>query len=95
MRCFEKDESRCHRQVVLETVRERAAVYSVVEVDVEPLGAPSLCAIKRDQEERGTSLGVFRPTEASCRLTAAEPWSDSKAALADQTRPVRAGSGTA
>ncbi|QOV36652.1 DUF488 family protein [Streptomyces ferrugineus] len=24
--CFEKDESRCHRQVVLETVRERAAV---------------------------------------------------------------------
>lgn len=24
--CFERDESRCHRQVVLETVRERAAV---------------------------------------------------------------------
>ncbi|AKJ11764.1 hypothetical protein ABB07_17485 [Streptomyces incarnatus] len=24
--CFEKDESRCHRQVVLETVRQRAAV---------------------------------------------------------------------
>lgn len=24
--CFEKDESRCHRQVVLDTVRERAAV---------------------------------------------------------------------
>jgi uncharacterized protein (DUF488 family) len=24
--CFEKDESRCHRQVVLETVRKRAAV---------------------------------------------------------------------
>lgn len=51
---------------------------------VEPLVAPSLCAIKRDQEERGTSLGVFRPTEISFRLTAAEPWSESKAALADQ-----------
>ncbi|MGW2567591.1 hypothetical protein [Streptomyces sp. NPDC001537] len=51
---------------------------------VEPLVAPSLCAIKRDQEDRGTSLGVFQPTEVSFRLTAAEPWSESKAALADQ-----------
>ncbi|MGP4115485.1 hypothetical protein ACTWP5_31885 [Streptomyces sp. 4N509B] len=52
---------------------------------VEPLVAPSLCAIKKDQQERGTSLGVFRPSEVSSfRLTAAEPWSESKAALADQ-----------
>jgi len=51
---------------------------------VEPLVAPSLCAIKRDQERQGTSLGVFRPAETSFRLTAAEPWSVSKSALADQ-----------
>lgn len=29
--CFEKDEERCHRKVVLDTVRKRAAV------DVRPL----------------------------------------------------------
>ena len=51
---------------------------------VEPLVAPSLCAIKRDQEQRGTSLGIFRPAEVRFRLTAAEPWTASKAALADQ-----------
>lgn len=52
---------------------------------VEPLVAPSLCAIKRDQERRGTSLGVFRPAEITrFRLDPAEPWSVSKAALADQ-----------
>ncbi|MET8246667.1 hypothetical protein ABZV31_20970, partial [Streptomyces sp. NPDC005202] len=52
---------------------------------VEPLVAPSLCAIKRDQEKRGTSLGVFRPAEITrFRLEPAEPWSVSKAALADQ-----------
>ncbi|SEE83288.1 hypothetical protein SAMN05216533_3886 [Streptomyces sp. Ag109_O5-10] len=51
---------------------------------IEPLVSPSLCAIKREQQERGTSLGIFRPTEVSFRLTAAEPWSESKAALAGQ-----------
>jgi hypothetical protein len=52
---------------------------------VEPLVAPSLCAIKRDQEKRGTSLGVFQPAEITrFRLEPAEPWSVSKAALADQ-----------
>ncbi|WP_248844212.1 hypothetical protein [Streptomyces hirsutus] len=51
---------------------------------VEPLVAPSLCAIKRDQEQRGTSLGVFRPIDVSFRLTPAEPWSASMAALANQ-----------
>jgi hypothetical protein len=51
---------------------------------IEPLVAPSLCATRRDQQERGTSLGVFRPREVSFRLTSAEPWSESKAALADQ-----------
>ncbi|KUN62512.1 hypothetical protein AQJ54_31195 [Streptomyces griseorubiginosus] len=52
---------------------------------VEPLVAPSLCAIKRDQEQRGTSLGVFQPAEITrFRLEPAEPWSVSKAALADQ-----------
>lgn len=51
---------------------------------VEPLVSPSLCAIKREQQERGTSLGIFRPTEVSFRLTEAEPWSESKAALAGQ-----------
>ncbi|WP_413101035.1 hypothetical protein [Streptomyces sp. Inha503] len=30
---------------------------------VRPLVAESLCAIKREQEARGTSLGVFRPAE--------------------------------
>ncbi|GGY58083.1 hypothetical protein GCM10010385_04060 [Streptomyces geysiriensis] len=51
---------------------------------VEPLVAPSLCAIKRDQQKYGTSLGVFRPNDVSFRLTAAERWSESKAALAGQ-----------
>ncbi len=52
---------------------------------VEPLVATSLCAIKRDQEARDTSLGVFRPEEVSdFRLAPAEPWPASKAALADQ-----------
>ncbi|MEO3752644.1 hypothetical protein [Streptomyces sp. B6B3] len=52
---------------------------------VEPLLAPSLCAIKRDQEQRGTSLGLFQPHEVSrFRLEPADPWSASKAALADQ-----------
>lgn len=51
---------------------------------IQPLVAPSLCAIKRDQERQGTSLGVFRPTEVSFRLVPAEPWPASKAALADQ-----------
>ncbi|MGW2628578.1 hypothetical protein ACWC2K_04490 [Streptomyces chattanoogensis] len=52
---------------------------------IEPLVAPSLCAIKRDQEERGTSLGIFRPAEVTdFRLAPAEPWPASKAALTDQ-----------
>ncbi|MFC8271880.1 hypothetical protein ACFUJR_04900 [Streptomyces sp. NPDC057271] len=52
---------------------------------VEPLVARSLCAIKRDQETNGTSLGIFRPTEITdFRLTEAEPWPAGKAALADQ-----------
>ncbi|MER5871806.1 hypothetical protein [Streptomyces sp. NPDC002044] len=52
---------------------------------VEPLVAPSLCAIKRDQETNRTSLGVFRPTEITgFRLAPAEPWPTSKAAMADQ-----------
>ncbi|MCP9987133.1 hypothetical protein LUX01_10975 [Streptomyces sudanensis] len=52
---------------------------------VEPLVAPSLCAIKRDQETKGTSLGVFRPAEITdFRLAKAEPWPPAKAALADQ-----------
>lgn len=47
--------------------------------------APSLCAIKRDQEERGISLGVFRPAEiTNFRFEDAESWPASKAALADQ-----------
>lgn len=51
---------------------------------VEPLVAPSLCAIKREHERRGTSLGVFRPAEITrFRLEHAEPRSASKA-LADQ-----------
>jgi hypothetical protein len=52
---------------------------------IRPLVAPSLCAIKREQEARGTSLGVFRPAEfADFRFESAEPWPASKAALADQ-----------
>ncbi|MFE5513869.1 hypothetical protein ACFQ9J_25390 [Streptomyces sp. NPDC056529] len=52
---------------------------------IEPLVARSLCAIKRDQEANGTSLGVFRPAEITdFRLEAAEPWPAGKAALADQ-----------
>lgn len=52
---------------------------------IRPLVAPSLCAIKRDQEKRRTSLGVFRPAEfTGFRLEPAEPWPASKAALADQ-----------
>ncbi|MFC8124808.1 hypothetical protein [Streptomyces sp. NPDC057302] len=52
---------------------------------VRPLMASSLCSIRRDQEERGTSLGVFRPAEVTgFRLAPAEPWPASKAALADQ-----------
>ncbi|NEE40742.1 hypothetical protein G3M53_87120, partial [Streptomyces sp. SID7982] len=40
---------------------------------------------KRDQELRGTSLGVFRPAEfTGFRFAPAEPWPASKAALADQ-----------
>lgn len=52
---------------------------------VEPLVAPSLCAIKQEQQERGTSLGIFRPAEVTdFRLVDAQPWTASKAALADQ-----------
>ncbi|MER7873199.1 hypothetical protein ABTY63_06480 [Streptomyces solisilvae] len=51
---------------------------------VEPLVAPSLCAIKKDREQQGTSLGVFQPAEVTFRLAPAEAWSASKAALADQ-----------
>ncbi|GAA4054981.1 hypothetical protein [Streptomyces shaanxiensis] len=52
---------------------------------VRPLVAPSLCSIRRDQETRGTSLGVFRPAEFNgFRFAPAEPWPASKAALADQ-----------
>ncbi|MFD7298367.1 hypothetical protein ACFV9W_34215 [Streptomyces sp. NPDC059897] len=58
--------------------RERHAI-------VRPLIAPSLCAIKRDQEEHGTSLGIFRPGDnIRFRFEPAEPWPVSKAALADQ-----------
>jgi hypothetical protein len=46
---------------------------------VQPLVAPSLCSIKRDQELRGTSLGVFPPSEfTDFRLAPAEPWPASK-----------------
>ncbi|MFD9541396.1 hypothetical protein [Streptomyces sp. NPDC060022] len=49
------------------------------------LVTPSLCAIRRDQEANGTSLGVFKiPATPKLRLTDAEPWPDAKAALADQ-----------
>lgn len=52
---------------------------------IRPIVSPSLCAIKRDQETHGTSLGVFRLTETpTFRLQDAEPWPASKAALADQ-----------
>ncbi|MEV0090080.1 hypothetical protein [Streptomyces sp. NPDC050738] len=52
---------------------------------VRPLVAPSLCAIKRDQAARGTSLGIFRPAEfTGFRFEPAEPWSASKAAIANQ-----------
>ncbi|MEH6375506.1 hypothetical protein V7793_14370 [Streptomyces sp. KLMMK] len=52
---------------------------------VEPLVAPSLCAIKRYQETNRTSLGLFRPAEITgFRLAPAEPWPASKAAMADQ-----------
>ncbi|WP_406839238.1 hypothetical protein ACICHK_29625 [Streptomyces sp. AHU1] len=55
--------------------------YSIL----RPLIAPSLCAIKRDQEEHGTSLGLFRPADTvDLRFEPAEPWPASKAALADQ-----------
>ncbi|MFC8589029.1 hypothetical protein ACFUGD_31365 [Streptomyces sp. NPDC057217] len=59
--------------------RER---YSIL----RPLIAPSLCAIKRDQEKHGTSLGLFRPAAHTVdfRLEPAEPWPVSKAALTDQ-----------
>ncbi|KOG53154.1 hypothetical protein ADK76_29005 [Streptomyces griseoflavus] len=51
---------------------------------IRPLIAPSLCAIRRDQEIRGTSLGIFRlPRTPTLRLVDAEPWPVSKAALAD------------
>jgi hypothetical protein len=49
------------------------------------VGRPVACAIKRDQEKRGTSLGVFQLAEITrFRLEPAEPWSVSKAALPDQ-----------
>lgn len=52
---------------------------------LRPLVAPSLCAIRRDQEIRGTSLGLFRiPATPGLKLTDAEPWPDSKSALTDQ-----------
>ncbi|MFF4988027.1 hypothetical protein ACFY19_12610 [Streptosporangium saharense] len=52
---------------------------------VEPLVAPSLCAIKRDQEVNGTSLGIFRPAEITdFRLEPAEPWPAAKTALSGQ-----------
>jgi hypothetical protein len=52
---------------------------------VEPLLAESLCAIKREQQARGTSLGIFRPAEImDFSLEQAEPWSVTKSALADQ-----------
>ncbi|XUL89027.1 hypothetical protein ACQ86D_22300 [Streptomyces galilaeus] len=52
---------------------------------IEPLVVASLCAVKRDQEARGTSLGIFRPAEVTgFRLASAEAWPASKAALADQ-----------
>lgn len=35
-------------------------------------------------QAHGISLGVFRPREVGFRLTAAEPWPESKAAPADQ-----------
>lgn len=52
---------------------------------VEPLVAPSLCAIKRDKEQRGTSLGIFQPVEVTFRLTPAEAWSASKTAPSQPT----------
>ncbi|MFH9229009.1 hypothetical protein [Streptomyces lydicus] len=52
---------------------------------LRPLVAPSLCAIRRDEEAHGTSLGLFPlPQTPSLRLADAEPWPASKAALADQ-----------
>ncbi|MFE4645054.1 hypothetical protein ACFRFS_29345, partial [Streptomyces sp. NPDC056730] len=53
------------------------ARYSIL----RPLIAPSLCAIKRDQEKRDTSLGLFRPAAGTVdfRLVPAEPWPVSKA----------------
>ncbi|MEU5380553.1 hypothetical protein ABZ359_34425 [Streptomyces sp. NPDC005968] len=52
---------------------------------LRPLVAPSLCAIRREQELRSTSLGLFRlPSVPRLKLIDAEPWPDSKAALTDQ-----------
>ncbi|MEV0301344.1 hypothetical protein [Streptomyces prasinus] len=52
---------------------------------IRPLAASSLCAIKRQQAERGTSLGVFRPAEfTGFRFEPAERWPASKTALANQ-----------
>jgi hypothetical protein len=52
---------------------------------VRPLLEPSLCSIKRDQESRGTSLGIFRPAEVSSfRLVAAEPWTAAQSGIANQ-----------
>ncbi|MFE4956173.1 hypothetical protein ACFRCW_19220 [Streptomyces sp. NPDC056653] len=52
---------------------------------LRPLVAPSLCAIRREQEAEKTSLGLFRiPSAPVLKLTDAEPWPEAKSALADQ-----------
>jgi hypothetical protein len=52
---------------------------------IRPLVAPSLCQIKRDQAEHGTSLGVFRPAEVKgFRLVRAEERSDWQEMMASQ-----------
>lgn len=51
-----------------------------------PLIAPSLCAIKRRQQEDGTSLGLFRPAVIeSFRLADARPWSAEQSGIVNQT----------
>ncbi|MFF8683185.1 hypothetical protein ACF07F_35270 [Streptomyces sp. NPDC015237] len=52
---------------------------------LRPLVAPSLCAVYRQQQAHGTSLGLFRlPAVPRLRITDTEPWPESKAALANQ-----------
>lgn len=52
---------------------------------VRPLIAPSLCAIRRDQDANGTSLGVFEPAKClGFRLVPAEPWTTAKSGIANQ-----------